>query len=136
MRNSVAVLLLGLAAAQSSFAAKPAGTGESAASASAARVSASCPAARAPLTTSLTRPHWNGWGVGPTQTRFQPANQARLTAADVPRLALKWAFAFPSVTKMAGQPAVMDGRLFIGTTGREVYSLDASSGCVYWQFHA
>ncbi|MGH8261577.1 MAG: PQQ-binding-like beta-propeller repeat protein, partial [Steroidobacteraceae bacterium] len=29
----------------------------------------------------------------------------------------------------------MDGRLFIGTTGREVYSLDASSGCVYWQFH-
>jgi len=31
---------------------------------------------------------WNGWGVTITNTRFQPASAAGLTAADVPRLKL------------------------------------------------
>ena len=36
-------------------------------------------------------PAWNGWGTGPANTRFQPSESARLTAAQVPRLKLKWA---------------------------------------------
>jgi polyvinyl alcohol dehydrogenase (cytochrome) len=34
-------------------------------------------------------PHWNGWGAEPTNTRFQPTDQAGLTAAQVPKLKLK-----------------------------------------------
>lgn len=87
---------------------------------------------RHPLFSSQGR--WNGWGNGPAQWRFQSARDAGLTAGEVPRLALKWAFAFPGVTKMAGEPAIEGGRLFIGSTGRKVYSLDAREGCLYWGF--
>jgi len=41
-------------------------------------------------------PGWNGWGADSANTRFQPADQANLPAADVPRLTLKWASAFPT----------------------------------------
>src|SRR5215470_5311901 len=37
-------------------------------------------------------PAWNGWGKDTHNTRFQPEAQAGLTAAQVPRLKLKWAF--------------------------------------------
>jgi len=77
---------------------------------------------------------WNGWGNGSSQWRFQSAHDARLTVDEVPKLGLKWAFAFPGVTKMAGEPAIEGGRLFAGSTGRKVYSLDARSGCLYWSF--
>jgi polyvinyl alcohol dehydrogenase (cytochrome) len=99
-----------------------------------AAVSASCPDAAAPWSASLSRPHWTGWGGSPEQQRFQDARNAGLAAADVPRLKLKWAFAFPGVTKVASQPAIVNGRLFVGSTGRKVYSLNASSGCTYWSF--
>ncbi len=31
----------------------------------------------------LNKPHWNGWGVDPSQHRFQPADMARLAPSDV-----------------------------------------------------
>src|SRR5947207_2589928 len=34
-------------------------------------------------------PSWNGWGAGPANTRFQAADQAGITAAQVPNLKLK-----------------------------------------------
>src|SRR6476660_1397343 len=30
----------------------------------------------------------------------------------------------------------MGGRLFVGSSGRRVYSLSASTGCIYWTFDA
>jgi polyvinyl alcohol dehydrogenase (cytochrome) len=81
---------------------------------------------------ALADPHWNGWGVDATNHRFQPAAMARLTAADVPRLKLKWAFAFPGDARAFAQPTVLGGRLFVGSAGRRVYSLNAASGCIYW----
>ena len=42
-------------------------------------------------------PSWNGWGNGPTNTRYQPKAQGKLTAADLPRLQLKWAFGYANV---------------------------------------
>src|SRR5205814_4619472 len=36
---------------------------------------------------------WNGWGAGVSNARFQ--ERGGLTAADVPRLKLRWAFGFP-----------------------------------------
>jgi hypothetical protein len=81
-------------------------------------------------------PHWNGWGVDPAQHRFQPAPEAQLAADEVPRLKLKWAFGFPGARRAYAQPTVMGGRLFVGSAGGKVYSLDAKSGCVHWVFGA
>src|SRR5262249_12952154 len=52
-------------------------------------------AARMPLGDLASAPLWNGWGASLENTHFQPAAQARLSAAQVPRLHLRWAFGFP-----------------------------------------
>jgi polyvinyl alcohol dehydrogenase (cytochrome) len=84
----------------------------------------------------LSGPSWNGWGAGVANTRFQPATQAGLTAEQVPHLKLKWAFGFPGASSVWGQPTVVAGRLFIGNDTGYVYSLNATSGCVYWSYKA
>jgi polyvinyl alcohol dehydrogenase (cytochrome) len=84
----------------------------------------------------LSGPHWNGWGVNLENHRFQPAAMASLAAADVPRLKLKWAFAFPNASRANAQPTVAGGRIFVGSAGRQVFSLDAATGCIYWAFDA
>ena len=81
-------------------------------------------------------PRWNGWGVNTVNTRFQEAAAAGLAAADVPRLRLKWAFAFPGDMQSYGQATLAGGRLFVGSWGGKVYSLDAASGCIHWFFDA
>ena len=77
---------------------------------------------------------WNGWGNGLSNTRFQTAGAAGLTAAQVPRLKLKWAFGFPTGVSANAQPAVVAGRVFVGSDNGFFYSLDAKTGCVYWSF--
>ena len=81
---------------------------------------------------SPTAPAWNAWGVGLDNRRFQTANAAGLSAADIPRLRLKWAFGFDGAVTMRSQPAVYGGRVFAGSQDGTVVALDASSGCVYW----
>lgn len=87
-----------------------------------------------PLGDPSVGPHWNGWSPTPANTRFQPADQAGLSAAQVPNLKLKWAFGFPDTFSAYGQPTVAAGRVFIGTQNGTVYSLDAKTGCTYWTF--
>jgi polyvinyl alcohol dehydrogenase (cytochrome) len=77
---------------------------------------------------------WNGWGLDVTNARFQPA--PGLSADQVPRLKLKWAFGFPQGNSAYGQPAVVGGRVFVGADTGFVYSLAADSGCVYWSYRA
>jgi polyvinyl alcohol dehydrogenase (cytochrome) len=84
----------------------------------------------------LPGPHWNGWGAGLANRRFQSTSAAGLPAADVPRLKLKWAFGFPGDIWANAQPAVAGGRVFVGSAGGRVYSLNASTGCVYWVLEA
>ena len=81
---------------------------------------------------ALAEARWNGWGVDAANHRFQPAAMAQLAARDVPRLKLKWAFAFPGDTRAFAQPTVVGGRIFVGSLGRRVYSINAASGCIYW----
>ena len=50
----------------------------------------------------------------------------------MPRLTLKWAFAFPDTSTMRSQPAVYRGRIFVGSQDGSVYALDAATGCVHW----
>jgi polyvinyl alcohol dehydrogenase (cytochrome) len=81
-------------------------------------------------------PQWNGWGVDVTNQRFQPAAQAGLTADQVPKLKLKWAFGFPNANSARGLPTIVGGRVFVGSMSGMVYALDAKSGCVIWTFKA
>ena len=92
--------------------------------------------AQKPFVQPFNQPYWNGWGNGLTQTRYQNAAMARLSADQVPRLKLKWAFGFPNAGRAYGQPAVAGGRVFVGSENGNVYSLDAQTGCVYWSFDA
>ena len=77
-------------------------------------------------------PNWAGWAPGLSNARFQSAADAGLTAADVPKLAPKWVFAFPDSAVMRSQPAVYRGRIFAGAQDGSVYALDAATGCVHW----
>ena len=81
-------------------------------------------------------PAWNGWSPTIENTHFQPGAQAGISAEQVPRLRLKWAFGFPDTTSAWSQPTVVGGRLYIGGQNGTVYSLDAASGCIAWTFVA
>ncbi|MBI3678874.1 MAG: PQQ-binding-like beta-propeller repeat protein [Acidobacteria bacterium] len=100
----------------------------------AAPKAAMCPEPAPPLSDPLKAPHWNGWGVDLSNTRYQPARMAGLTAEQAPKLKLKWAFGFPGAYIAFSQPAVIAGRLFLGSPIRAVYSLDAKTGCIHWAF--
>jgi polyvinyl alcohol dehydrogenase (cytochrome) len=83
-----------------------------------------------PAPVSLAGPQWNGWGLTNAQTRFQP--NPGLSAADVPRLKLKWAFAYGGSRN--GQATVIGERLFVTSASGAVYALNARTGCAYWRF--
>src|SRR5215469_12520267 len=97
---------------------------------------AMCRDAGAMVADPMMRPHWNGWGADLSQRRFQPAEMAQLASSDVSKFKLKWAFGLPAVGRAVGQPAVIGGRIFIGSQAGKVYSLDANSGCAFWEFDA
>ena len=77
-----------------------------------------------------------GWGVNPENTRFQPQNTGRLTVADVPKLEVKWAFAYPNNIKARSQPAYGGGAIYFGSQDGTVRALDAKTGCLRWAFKA
>src|SRR5690242_5365821 len=91
-----------------------------------------CPAGGARFAPKPGQPEWNGWGEDAEQHRFQTGAMAQLPATDVPKLELKWAFGFAYATQAYAQPTVVGGRIFVGSAGPRVYSLNARSGCTYW----
>jgi len=95
-----------------------------------------CEPAPWPGADPFSRPHWNGWGGALGNARFQTERMALLTRTDVPKLELKWAFAFPGETFTESQSTIVDGRLFVGSPSGAVYALDAKTGCTVWTFTA
>jgi polyvinyl alcohol dehydrogenase (cytochrome) len=79
---------------------------------------------------------WRGWSPGPSNTRFQSVADASLATSDIPKLTLKWAFAFPDASSAWAQPTVAGGRLYVGSQNGTVYALDRMSGCIRWTFAA
>jgi polyvinyl alcohol dehydrogenase (cytochrome) len=77
-----------------------------------------------------------GWGIDPENTRLISEQQAQLTLRELTKLKLKWAFAYPNLTRAVSQPIVAGGGLFVGSQDGTVYALDARSGCVHWTFKA
>jgi polyvinyl alcohol dehydrogenase (cytochrome) len=77
----------------------------------------------------LAAPQWNGWGRDLGNSRYQPV--PALTRDDVPRLKVKWAFAYPgSITY--GQPTIVGHWLYVSSVTGAVYGLDARTGCIHW----
>ncbi len=90
----------------------------------------------AALKSALNAPRWNGWSTSATNSRFQDAASAGLTASNVPALKLKWAFNLGAVTIARSQPTIVGGRVYIATVTGAVFSLDAATGCTHWGFKA
>jgi polyvinyl alcohol dehydrogenase (cytochrome) len=76
---------------------------------------------------------WNGWGQDLDNSRYQ--SEPAMRAVDVTKLAVKWAFGAGGNASF-GQPAVVDGRLFVTSSTGRVYSLDSRTGCTYWTYDA
>lgn len=71
---------------------------------------------------------WNGWGFDLANTRFEPANLARLSAGEISRLKLIWAFGVPGASELYTQPTVIGGRIYLSSDSGTVYSLNAETG--------
>jgi polyvinyl alcohol dehydrogenase (cytochrome) len=87
-----------------------------------------------PIGDHSAAPSWNGWGPDATNARFQ--RNPGFSADDISSLALKWAFGFPGVSSVYGQPTVVGERVFVGVDTGYVYSIDSTTGCVHWSFLA
>jgi polyvinyl alcohol dehydrogenase (cytochrome) len=75
-----------------------------------------------------------GWGFD--NSRFTPASVGGVTAADVPKLKLKWAFEYDHSVRARSQPSVGWNTIFVGSQNGTVYALDVDSGCAKWTFRA
>ncbi|WP_394762733.1 PQQ-binding-like beta-propeller repeat protein [Phenylobacterium sp.] len=69
---------------------------------------------------------WASTGLDDRSSRFQ--RNPGLSAADVPRLKVKWAFSMTG----GGQPSVVGDWLFVTNRSGKFYALDAKTGCVHW----
>lgn len=76
-----------------------------------------------------------GWGLDTANSRYQSADKAGLSAADLGNLELVWAQAFPGVTEMRSQPVMTSDTVFVGpSTSNNIYALDLQTGCVKWRY--
>lgn len=69
---------------------------------------------------------WASTGLDDQSTRFQ--RRPGLSAADIPKLKVKWAFSMTG----GGQPTVVGDWLFVTNRSGHFYALDPKSGCVRW----
>jgi len=81
-------------------------------------------------------PEWNGWSPDVDNSRFQNAAAAGLTAGDLSKLKLKWAFNLGAVSEARSQPAILGAYAYIGSGTGAFYALDIRSGCTLWGFRA
>jgi polyvinyl alcohol dehydrogenase (cytochrome) len=88
---------------------------------------------KSPVALQLQGSQWNGWGNNIENTRVQP--NPGLSAADLPRLKLKWAYAYPGRSTY-GQPTLVGDRVFVTSVVGQVSALDVATGCAYWTYDA
>lgn len=81
-------------------------------------------------------PAFSHWGLEPAGSHFMPASIASLRKADLTKLTVDWAFAYPAANRARSQPAVGGGAIFVGSQSGLVYAFDLETGCTRWQFMA
>jgi polyvinyl alcohol dehydrogenase (cytochrome) len=84
----------------------------------------------------VTKASWNGWSPSRDNARFVPGPLAGLTAEQVPKLKLKWAFGFEGDVSAFSQPTVIGNQIFVGSASGVVHALRADTGCLQWTFQA
>lgn len=83
------------------------------------------------------QPSWNGWDPDLEVRRFASEKTGGITADDIPKLKLKWVFAFPDAgVANWSQPSVVGGTLYVTSDNFFVYALNAKTGCVHWSYRA
>ena len=93
--------------------------------------SAYCSGGAGPIKEIAGSPAWNGWGVSVRNMRYQPAKTSDISAGDVPKLKLKWAFGFPGAISASAQPVVVNGRVYVGKLDRRcLLARFAKTGCI------
>lgn len=75
---------------------------------------------------------WPSVDRDPGGSRFQP--RPGLRPEDIPRLRLKWAFAFGHASP--GPPVIAGNRLFLSMENGVIQSLDRETGCSIWTYEA
>jgi polyvinyl alcohol dehydrogenase (cytochrome) len=83
-----------------------------------------------------SHPFAKSWGIDHRNTRFIPAEIAQLDKKDLPKLKLKWAFAYPNMIRTRSQPTLVGGGVIVGSQDGSVYFLDEESGCVRWVYRS
>ncbi len=76
-------------------------------------------------------------GADGNNPRHLDAAQSGLTTADMSKLELAWAIAFPDTSSMRAAPVIVGSTIFYSATdsGR-VFALDTNSGCAKWVYAA
>ncbi len=72
----------------------------------------------------------SNWGLGPHNRRFVKAAHTGINRTNVGQLELAWSLAFPKVTDMRSQPAIIGGTLYFGDKTGKLYAIDRLRGCV------
>ena len=80
----------------------------------------------------LTRPFPNFWGIDEHSTRFVPEESTSISAANVHRLKLKWAYGIETNSPRS-YPLVTENAIFFGDSGAGLLALDRETGCVKWR---
>lgn len=75
-------------------------------------------------------PYSGNWGLGPGNRRFASDRQSNIDRDNVGSLELAWALAFPKVTDMRSQPAVIGDTLYFGDKTGRLYAIDRKQGCI------
>ncbi len=70
------------------------------------------------------------WGLGTHNRRFMDGTQAGIDRANVGDLELAWSLAFPKVTDMRSQPAIIGDTMYFGDKTGKVYAIDRKRGCI------
>ncbi|MEO6041208.1 MAG: PQQ-binding-like beta-propeller repeat protein [Croceibacterium sp.] len=81
-------------------------------------------------------PVFPGWGLDAGNTHSISARTAGIGKANVARLRLKWAFAFPNAINAHSQPALAGGAIYVGGNDGTLYALDQATGCARWTYAA
>lgn len=72
----------------------------------------------------------SNWGMGNHNRRYMPANMAGINRDNVGGLELAWSLAFPKVSDMRSQPAIIGDTLYFGDKTGKLYAIDRHSGCI------
>jgi polyvinyl alcohol dehydrogenase (cytochrome) len=70
------------------------------------------------------------WGFGNHNRRFVSNERAGINRENVAQLELAWSLAFPKVSDMRSQPAIIGNTLYFGDKAGKLYALDRTLGCV------